>query len=342
MTAIVRERPLKVIAEGDLTRTGITSGKPVTGLQWTSMAELSNYVMGHGGTLISANAAFDILAAGSSELYRYYVWPRYSTVLRLWMITLRAANTNARGTFEVDGNDIGEWTLSAGQTSERFMFWETVAQSSSAGEVTAEVFSNAASSGTVSIDEIACYEAPRKFLAKDANDVGADQDSCIAGSGIYDSSGYNSTGGVVDAAPSGVTIPRRNSHFHWFDPDGVSATTTAFTAVFALEPEVLGRHLYNGEGLGALGRTLTWTVYADGEPENDGQIKVTTTASAETSTITLNTDVAAWMTPATFKVDTEDISATSGLRGGVYSTLKFEIKKGESPWILYGISIGEA
>lgn len=353
MTAFVHNRPPCTMT-GSLAPTGIQIGKPVVGAQWTAGAYLANYLQGHGGTLIAANTPGSRShAVGSSTNYRYYIWPRYTTRMRLWVVTLIANDEDAAsGKFNVDGAEIGIWAIPADSATIRlphtFYFFETVTRSASPTSlyVTLVIDSNAET--TVSIQQIACYAVPRHYLVQDSNEVGSDVDSVRAGNIIYsDADGdspavYKSVSGVRYGSYQATEDCRRDGHYHWFDPDGVTAATASYADLFPVYPEALGRKLWAADGAGQTqGRTLEWAVYGttSGAEEVADAVKVTT-ISGNTATLTIGS-ATTWYGPTTIAVDCEDLTDAKGLRDSTWETLQYEFKKGENALVIYGISVGE-
>jgi hypothetical protein len=341
MTAKVPRHPTNIDS------IGIKSGLPVTGSQWGSLARIVNWIVGRGGSLVTACCYGKELAAGANQTFRFYISPRHQGLYHLWVVTMRGGD-RALGIFTPNGGAAKDWYIS-GDDVETLFFLESVAQSRTPAESYCNIELYGGSVDSAYIYQIALYELPRTVLELGSDHGPADLATVSHGQVIRTSAdGDQSVEGVSTGLITAKDACRRNGHFYWYYPPGIPITTVDYPGdnLFPLSPEVCGRKIYADDDApdGTQGRTLTWRIYGKTSTAGRvGTVKLETT-SGESTTVTLSSTSAGWSAAAEIDVDCEDLSADDGRRDTTWEELDFNAKidTAGSTFTLYGISVYEA
>ncbi len=332
------------LMEGSDALNQIRAALPVAGHgQWNAMAIADNWLHGVGGQIACFGPGNAEIAAASTETYHAYAWPRAQHGTWLWAVQFVASSSSgAHGTVTLSpGSDVFEWSV--GTTKPETVFFTHDPSSIADGGISIAVHVDTLSAGSVSVRTISVCELPRAFLPTTSASVGVHETSCIADQPIYANTDVDdkfSAQAVWEQVRDASTLCRRQKMFDWFNPAGVTATVTTFSGtsnIFHIDPAIQNRLL------GTLtARNTSWSVYALVTGGGAvGEVRVTM-ASGATSTITVTNTTAAWATPATFAIDTDELSETGWIRDGVRDTATFEARKTAGTSItVYGISVGE-
>jgi hypothetical protein len=342
MTQRVPGVPPRLMEEDD-ERSQIRAALPVQGYgQWHAMAGADNWLHGVGGTIATLGPGYSSISASNTATFHAYAWPRAQHGTWLWAVELVASAGGANGTVTLTpGSDVFEWSVAS--TKPETVFFTHDPSSIADGGISIAVHVDTNSAGSVTVQTIGVYELPRAFLPTTASSVGVHETSCIADQPIHENTSTAdkfSIQAVWEQVRDASTLCRRQKMFDWFNPGGVTATVSTFSGtsnVFHVDPAIQNRLL------GTLtARDASFTTYALVTGGGAiGEVRVTM-ASGATATITVTNTTAAWATPTTFAIDTDELSETGWVRDGVRDTATFEIRKTAGTSItVYGISVGE-
>ncbi len=323
----------------------IRAGHPVRSAQWTAMAQGVNWLHGQGGTLISFQPYFVNIAAGSSYGFTSYIWPRYENPHRLWVVTIGAGTSNVQlfGTLS-NGTDTSDWSLSSSSTEKLTIatLQEEVTPSATPATSNQLVVANDTNSGgNIRVLSVALYELPRTVL--DAG-YGVDFFALAPRHPIVGSTtGDNHIEAVHRHQRSAKTVARRQMLFNYHYPVGVPESGTSFVDLWASAPEIRARHLENGN----TERNVAWTAYTVCASGVTGEIRLTASQSGATDTMSFTNTSAAWQTPRTLSIKTEDPTrwaTDTGHRGGTAETVMAAIRNagGTGNATVLALAIGES
>lgn len=354
MTILVPKYPpdFRTSTAGTTSGNEIRAAHPVRSDTWWQMADAVNYLHGRGGQLLSLNPYQSNITPGNSGTFSGYIWPRYENQHRMWVVTLVAINpaklsfgTISNGTVTSDWSVGGSLGGSSNYPIKIVRLQEEVTPSATpAASNTLTVANNSASAGTdgVRVLAVQLFELPRYEL--DAG-YGVAQHALASRNPIVGTtSGDISIEAVPRHARTAKTVARRNLLFNWNYPLGISSTSGSFANMFAFEPELRCRHLEQANTT----RSVAWTAYTSVASGDTGELKLTASQSGQTDTMTFTNTSAAWQTPRTLTINTEDPTrwlTDSGLRGGSAETVQAALRRsaGSGAGVnVYAIMIGES
>lgn len=342
---------------GSATANEIRAGLPVRGAsQWEPMSQAVLWLLGTGGTLVSAGPTayvgpysagqLDgyIAAPGDSITHYFYHWPSPSAWNRMWCITLVAPNGLAQASgrlyFSASGED-HPWTIDASSYNDKtkglvvvrhLEHWNT----GTPAQLGVALQNDATSVSPVMFGGITCHELP-------VNGFTGGEINLAAGAPIHEGRvQIVADKALADSAnESCINYARRNCVFSWgVDASaGVTISRTSFVGtsnIFRDSPPVLARH----KNLGVNTGTFAVACKTDGVT---GTLRVTAT-SGDSVDIPL-AGFAGWHL-GEITVDTEDLSRNEidgGIRGGVRDQLLFEaIRTTGTNVQITGLCVGEA
>ncbi len=354
MPAALLPRFPPVLDRGDPNANEIRAGMPVRGSsQWAPMGSAALWLLGTGGTLISAGptaftgaysaGALDgyIAEPGDSITHYFYNWPSPYVYNRLWCVSLSCPDGfgQASGRLYVTTSGIDRpWAIdrsafgptTKGLVTVRFVErWNT----DTPGQIGIALQNDASSNNSVMFAGITCHELPLASLS--------DSVSLGAGAPIHEGRvKYVTEKAMTEGlATSVITYARRNCVFSWGSVPGVTISRSSFAAnsnILRDRPPVLARH----KKLGVTTGNYAVACKTDGVT---GTLRVTAT-SGDSSDITL-AGFAGWHV-GEITVDTEDLSRNEtdgGIRGGTRDQLRFEAIRSTGTNVqIYGLCVGEA
>lgn len=345
---------------------GLRAALPVLGTgQWEAYAALANWGLAMGGTLIAQGPGGGA-NPGGSQTWRYWIWPRYQIVARLWCISLSMRpgivgpgatvdTHNATGTFAIDGTNVRSWRIDpTGYTrTTNFRFVQTVeTPTADPGEITFGFAVNADAGDAVYMDALACYEirrATNTTFGPTPSALGA-LHAPAPPPGSVQTGAIISEGGIASVSAGGLmllgmheemlqTEMRRSCLFSDFRPAGLNMGTS-YTSVYRRDPALLARTRYAGETV----RAVDLAVYGNGPSGSTARITMT---SGDTFTIALVDGVPGWHTTQV-DIETEDPSRwgiDGGIRGGTRDRIKLEGRRvggSDGDCKIYGMCVAEA
>jgi hypothetical protein len=177
---------------------------------------------------------------------------------------------------------------------------------------------NAASSATVTVKSIACFEAPRIALDKDAVDYGVETTTTAVREPIQEND-YTSLGGIVGAF--GAT--QRRQYFNIARPDTTAASWSTTSGTFGIVLDavpILARKIFPAS---TTGNVRFAALCKASDATTDGEIRITNDATANTVTLTVTNPGTTfnWYT-VDFPTDIlcEDLSEATGWPDGALLT----------------------
>ena len=254
----------------------IVSGEAVRARTWLDAAELANWCGGNGEVLVPGYSPEQTIAAGASATFRFRVTPPGRAVQRVWHVQLEG---NAAITVDTTEGSPADYVI--GDVALVLYRENLTAKSSSLQEMKLDI-TNAASSATVTVKSIACFEAPRIALDKDAVDYGVETTTTAVREPIQENN-YTSLGGIVGA----FNATQRRQYFNIARPDtnGDSWSTTSGTFVIVLdEVPILARKLLPAD---TTGNVRFAALCRASDATTDGEIRITNNATANTVTLTV-------------------------------------------------------
>jgi len=354
-------------AGGSGTPSELRVASPVLGAgQWVQYTKAALWGLAQCGSLVLAGPNGGA-SPGSSDTWRYYIWPRYQCSARLWCVTLWMPSADldshqATGTFEIPGGTIvGRWTLDKGdyQKVRTFQFVESVSSpSASPGEVVCKLTNASTSDDDVFVTSIACYEirrnglvnfgptpsslgtfhvnAPNPSTVQTGAPIAEDDDTSISAQGTMRT--------IIEPTML-MAEARRGCLFSHFHSPGFDNDTTSYVNAFAEDIPVLARFRY----ISGVTGTIRVAAYCVGSANSKIKFTASSGDSIELDMPTGATVASADWVVDDLDIDSEDASSSSthgGLRGGTRDTVAVEIKRGDATGlgtsILYGVCMGEA
>lgn len=311
---------------GDLSlNTDLRAALPVRGLgQWSDYGAAVAWLAAQGGTLVMQGPSVGA-DVGNSQTWRWWAWPRYPIVARLWCVSLgmrTAAAANWHATGSITG--IGRFTIapdSFGRVT-NLRYVQQVTATNTAGEITFVLNNDASSGGPVYMEGVTCYEIPRATIATfgAAPNQVTQLHTVQTGAPIVErETAANSLDGVLSRTLDEAMLQghARRSCF-WSDcrPTGQSPGTS-YQVLYLHNPPVLARPRYLGEST----RTIALAVYGSGPSGST----VRFTSDSDVATIALPTSNG-WAF-GTLDVDCDDPTewgSDGGLQGGTRDRIVIE------------------
>jgi hypothetical protein len=328
--------------------------------QWRNFAQAALWLLGRGGSLVTAGPSEGAIAAGASHTYRYYCWPHEVAMARLWVVGVAGENAaaSAFGTLEASGSSVGAhpWSITgvfSGDVTPIIIADPLTTPTGTAGEVTLTISVDAASANSVRVASVCCYELPRASLTTLSGVAVPDDQTLGSGRHIYyDAGSVESVSAVLGSQVGAITHARRSGLFSWWNHAGVVITDASYPSeiaggggsnVFGGGIPIITRNLYAGETQ----RSIAWAVYAK-RSGSDGKVKLWSSRANAESEVTITDTSGAWVT-GTLLVETEDPNSLSssmgGIRGGVRENVAALVHRGAGGGdsvTLYGLCMGEA
>lgn len=306
MTATVPgSRP--VIRQAD-----IVTGEAVRARTWLDAAELANWCGGNGEVLVPGYSPEQTVAAGATATFRYRVTPPGRAVQRVWHLQLEG---NAAITVDTTDGAPADYVIADGAL---VLYRESLTAKSAALQEIKLDITNAASSATVTVKSIACFEAPRIALDKDAVDYGVETTTTAVREPIQENN-YTSLGGIVGA----FNADQRRQYFNIARPDtnadSWSTTSGTFGIVLDAVP-ILTRKLYPTS---TTGNVRFAALCKASDATTDGEVRITNNATANTVTLTVTNPGTTWgWYTVDFPTDIlcEDLSEATGWPDGALLT----------------------
>jgi hypothetical protein len=300
-------------ARGIVQREDIVSGVAVRARTWLDAAELANWSSGNGEVLVPAYSPEQSVPAGSTRVFRYRITPPGRAVRRVWVLYLEGNSA-----ITIDGNvgPSADYITDSGGTWVRYVE-DLTAKSSALQEISLSI-ANAASSASLEVKSIACFEDPRIVLDKDATDLGVELTSVAVREPIQENL-YTSMGGIAAA----LGAEQRRQYFNVARPDNTTdawSTTSGTFSIMLDEVPILARKLLPADTTG----NVRFAAYCSAsDATTDGEIRITNNATGNTVTLTV-TDPGttfAWFT-IDFPTDIlcEDLSEATGWPDGALLT----------------------
>jgi hypothetical protein len=317
-----------VIAEAD-----VVTGQAVRARTWLDAGELANWCGGNGEVLVPAFAPNFAIAAGSAATWYFRVTPPGRAVRRTWHLWLSG---NAVLEFKDTSSATQNYIIADSGTL--LVYQEDLSAKSAALQTINFTLTNAASSATVTVLGVTCFEAPRITLDGDAADLGVELTTLQVREPI-EARDYSSIVGVALALAS----PQRRQYFNIARPRTTAdawATTSGTFASILLEVPILARKVYRTDTTGNV-RFAVYVSASDGT--TSGEIRVTNNATTSTITIAATTPGTGWSwVTGDFAADIlcEDLTQATGWPSGalltsVSKTLTIDIRRSAGAGTFY-------
>jgi hypothetical protein len=310
---------------------------------WREMAQGCNWLMGGGAMqLASWGRTKTAIAASGSKVFHSYTWPRPQCRARYWsIVTIDSAG--AKGVFVTDDSPSGKPFAVPGNGLHVLRFYELRTAVDDTGEAITNTLTLDADSTSMRIVSASVAELPPVYVGvAGSGERGIEVDSCGKGNLIYMSEDpapteeMRSVDGVIRTLASlssyGQGVIRRAMMFDWFLDSGIATTSTSFVNIFHSPPQIQGRQLF-----GDTTRTVNWAVYAAASA-SAGQVRVTSSVDASTSTLSITSATPAWYT-GTLTVEADDVDEDGWVRDS--ETLTFARRATSGNCTVYGIKVGE-
>ena len=299
-------------------RLGIASGKPVRGAHMVGVGDALNYLLGRGTVLLPAtHPEGSSIAAAATATYHVELWEKEQAKYRIWYLRpIVSPSTGgwAQGTFtDPSGGqlvfDILETDAEHRVISTGIFHVETITtRANGPTPVTVTLANDAASTGDIVLQSLACYELPRTELALDATDLGVDTDTMRADLPIFDAP-YLSIGGLSRTIASAQAYDARVLFAYIRKAgNGIEYKSGTQAAIFDEGPVIQPSHQYRGETV----RKVYALVYAYCDVGTAGTIKFLA-ASGDSVTINIVATTGTWVS-GEFDVYAEDLSTADGRR----------------------------
>ena len=317
-----------IIAEAD-----VVTGQAVRARTWLDAGELANWCGGNGEVLVPAFAPNFAIAAGSTATWYFRVTPPGRAVRRTWHLWLSG---NAVLEFKDTSSATQNYIIADSGTL--LVYQEDLSAKSASLQTINFTLTNAASSATVTVLGVTCFEAPRITLDGDAADLGVELTTLQVREPI-EARDYSSIVGVALALAS----PQRRQYFNIARPrtttDAWSTTSGTFASIL-LEVPILARKVYRTDTTGNV-RFAAYVSASDGA--TSGEIRVTNNATTSTITIAATTPGTGWSwVTGDFAADIlcEDLTQATGWPSGalltsVSKTLTIDIRRSAGAGTFY-------
>lgn len=307
----------------------IRSGLPVRGKTLSGIADMINWCVGNGVTLVPMHTPRIEGTGAWSKTVQYKVFPRYHALRRVWLFQVTAGLWDIAVPTGGDNQHTRTIVPPPTDYGPRFlMAIEDVAAGGplAGGEtlITADIGFTPTAGYTVGIvNAIGVYEMRRANLDPAAATPSANQEKCVlaqsltAGEQIYYDSDNeaNSYGGLSIANASLPDVTTRGGMFSWWsDDDAASPTISSGVSanLFAADPIVLTQKIGRSATVGEL-IALIAAKCSDGSTA--GTVTFTATSGdAVTITVPAGTTSTTWIAGGAFDADCEDLSSATGRR----------------------------
>jgi hypothetical protein len=324
MPEATRVPPVRRIVPIDAT---VQVGKAVSSTQWSSLAELTNYLRGRGvmivpsqAPIVGADSTGGVSVPGLSTTVTigYRVRPSGRAIARVWAFeVIGAIAAGGRGTITVNGQSVA---VSAGnltaQPDRVFVLVETASKTSALTDLDVTL---QATSGALYLTSVTCWELPRAQLTKDATDLGVDLGTLDPRRPIIDRD-YESVAGVCEAIAG--ADGRRGTLVAWCGRL-VETTSATFTDVFELPARIVPPKV----GRNDTTRTVSWSVFAACDVGTTGEARVVDGLGVASAALAITSTTGAWLDGSkAFRC--EDLSQANGLVGGLtFETVQLQIRR---------------
>ena len=282
-----------IIAEDD-----VVTGTAVRARTWLDAGELANWCGGNGEVLVPAFAPNATIAAGTAKTWYFRVTPPGRAVRRTWHLWLSG---NAALEFKDTASATQNYIIADSGTL--LVYQEDLSAKSAALQTINFTLTNAASSATVTVLSVTCFEAPRITLDGDAADLGVELTTLSVREPI-EARDYSSVGGIARA----LTSPQRRQYINIARPRTTTdawSTTSGTLVALLVEVPILARKLLPADTSG----NVRFAVYVS--------------ASGNNVTITATTPGTGWSwVTVDFPADIlcEDLAEASGWPDGALLT----------------------
>jgi hypothetical protein len=302
-----------IIAEAD-----VVTGQAVRARTWLDAGELANWCGGNGEVLVPAFAPNFALTAGSAATWYFRVTPPGRAVRRTWHLWLSG---NAVLEFKDTSSATQNYIIADSGTL--LVYQEDLSAKSAALQAINFTLTNAASSATVTVLGVTCFEAPRITLDGDAADLGVELTTLSVREPI-EARDYSSIVGVALALAS----PQRRQYFNIARPRTTAdawATTSGTLVDLLVEVPILARKLLPSDTTGNV-RFAAYVSASNGT--TSGEIDITNSGSGNNVTITATTPGTGWSwVTVDFPADIlcEDLTEASGWPDGALLTVAAKV-----------------
>jgi hypothetical protein len=290
----------------------IVSGEAVRARTWLDAAELANWCGGNGEVLVPGYSPEQTIAAGATATFRFRATPPGRAVQRIWHLQLEG---NAAITVDTTEGAPVDYVIADGAL---VLYRESLTAKSSALQEIKLDITNAASSATITVKSIACFEAPRIALDKDAVDYGVETTTTAVREPIQENN-YTSLGGIVGA----FGAPQRRQYFNIARPATTAASWSTTSGTFGIVLDavpILARKIFPAS---TTGDVRFAALCRASDATTDGEIRITNNATANTVTLTVTNPGTSfdWYT-VDFPTDIlcEDLSEATGWPDGALLT----------------------
>lgn len=308
-------------------------------------AELANWIRGIGSALVPASNVSITIAAGATKTLRFRVKPIGLSVQRMWLVWARAASVIGGSSLQLAAPTAGTLSpravVGTNEAVVPLIFLESLtAKSASEQEISIDL-KVPASAASVLVQNVACFELPRRVLAQDATDKGIARETLLTREPIYDLE-YVSLGGIMDAAAIYDTR-RRVSLFQRAWPDNTTdcLSTTSGAALgtnllTALDIPVLQRKRFIGD----VQDIVSPRYYVQAPVGTSMEIRCANGGTTVDVTH-VGTGAFAWVTSsADINVDCEDMTTADGRVGAAWDELRFSWRRSAGAGTCYLASLG--
>lgn len=295
-------------------------------------AELANWLRGVGSVLVPASNVSITIAAGTTKTLRYRVKPIGTAVVRVWVIYARASAVTGASSLSVAAPTGATLTargvVGTTEATRAVTFVEPLTAKSAAEQEISIDLRVVAGGASVLVQNVMCYEMPRRELLRDSTDRGIARETLLSREPVYDED-FVSLGGIMDAA-SFIDTRRRVTLFARSWPDNITdaLSTTSGAALgtnllTALPVPMLARKRYIGDVVGAVSPRY----YVRAPVGTSMEIRCANGATTVDVTHA-GTGAFAWVTSsADINVDCELMTASDGRQGAAWDELIFSWRR---------------
>lgn len=308
-------------------------------------AELANWIRGVGSMLVPASNVSLTIAAGTTRTLRYRVKPIGLAVVRVWVVWARTASVSGASQIQLAA-PTGATLTSRGvvginESVQPVTFVESLTAKSATEQEISIDLAVPAGAASVRVQNVMCFEMPRRELAQDATDLGIARETLLSREPIYDED-YVSIGGIVASAAL-IDTRRRVTIFSraWPDNTADCLSTTSGAAlgsnlITALPVPVLARKRYIGDVVGAVSPRY----YVMAAVGTSMQLRCANGGTSADVTH-VGTGAWAWVTSsADINVDCEDMTASDGRQGAAWDELIFSWRRSAGVGTAYLAYVG--
>lgn len=286
----------------------IRVGEPVSSSTWQALGALANYLRGTGAQLVPAYCPAYTIASSATGVFNFRVKPRGAAIQRVWCLLLKGSTGATYAEVKApasSGTMLTAYLPPITDVRAPIVYVENLAaKSATEAGITLEIKANG---GNVTVDSIACYEQTRPILSIDSTDYGCDLETLRPRDPIYYRAN-RSWRGVVEGLAQ--CDPRTVGLFHWSVPEAgaYTRTTASYLDVFTHAVPIIARKL----GTSATTGSVKWAAYAKVAGGAGGQVRVTTTESGVSDSVTVSGTSFAWTTARSITIDCTDMDSADG------------------------------